>query len=301
MLAGFISVAILSTATAADFSGSLKGVSITDSLANNKAPIASFTYTQEGDIITLDAGGSSDPDGNIVKYKWTFGDGATSEGATATYTLTGTANLQVILTVIDNNNGVALNQQSITPAPKGIADNFSANTASNYTSVTGNVLTVTGGTANPTRAYAKAAFMHSTDLTSSDMVVSAKLSRTSAAGGGLYFRASANGGYFLTINYSTGDRLYLYSVSGTTFTQVTTPMFTGKMIWPVDTSHSMEVTVQGSAITAKIDWNDDGIFDDANGTYTVTDSKIATGTRAGFGATMNGGTASIDDFKANPL
>lgn len=300
-LAGCISLAFLTPATAADFSGSLKGVSITDAQATNKPPTATFTYTQNGDIVTLDASGSSDPDGTISKYKWTFGDGTTSEGATATYTLSGTSKLNVTLTVVDNNNGVALSQQTITPASKGIADDFSANTASSYTSVTGNILTVSGGTATPTRAYTSAAFMYSTDLTSSNMVVRAKLSRTNAAGTGLYFRASANGGYFLTNHYATADRLYLYSVSGSTFSQLATILFTGKMVWPADTSYPMEVTIQGSTITAKIDWNNNGAFDDANGNYTVTDNKITAGTRAGFGAAMNGGTTSIDDFKANPL
>lgn len=124
ILAGFILLAFLSTATAADFSGSLKGVSITDAQVTNKPPTAVFTYKQDGGTIIFDASGSSDPDGSITKYKWGFGNGTASEGVTTTYTLTNTANFQVTLTVIDNNNGVALSQQTITSSSTGISDLF---------------------------------------------------------------------------------------------------------------------------------------------------------------------------------
>jgi len=66
-----------------------------------------------------------------------FSDGTTSEGETATYTLTGTGILKVILTVVDNSNGVSLSQQIITPTPKGVTANFSTDTSRNYTQIFG--------------------------------------------------------------------------------------------------------------------------------------------------------------------
>ncbi len=115
-LAGVLSLALFTTATATDFSGSLKGVTITDAANANKPPVAAFTYAINGNTVTFDASGSTDLDGNITKYKWDFGNGTTAEGATATCALTGTASLHVTLTVVDNNNGVGLNQQTVNSA-----------------------------------------------------------------------------------------------------------------------------------------------------------------------------------------
>ena len=107
-----LSVALLSPATAADFTGNLKGVTITDAQATNKAPTAAFTYTVSGQTVNFDASGSSDTDGTITEYQWDFGNGTKGTGATAstTYTL---GIYPVTLTVIDNAKGVALAQQSI--------------------------------------------------------------------------------------------------------------------------------------------------------------------------------------------
>ncbi|MDJ0807552.1 MAG: PKD domain-containing protein [Gammaproteobacteria bacterium] len=58
----------------------------------------------EGETIVFDGGGSSDPDGNIVRYDWDFGDGTTAVDAgpnpTHVYTAAGVYN--VSLTVVDN-------------------------------------------------------------------------------------------------------------------------------------------------------------------------------------------------------
>lgn len=68
-------------------------------------PIADFTYSptrpQIGETITFNASASYDPDGNIVLYKWDFGDGtnATGEVVTHAYTVPGT--VTVTLTIWD--------------------------------------------------------------------------------------------------------------------------------------------------------------------------------------------------------
>ena len=56
-----------------------KGLTIQD----NFAPEAKFTGPEEvetGKEASFDASQSGDPDGNIVKYSWKFGDGNTAEG-----------------------------------------------------------------------------------------------------------------------------------------------------------------------------------------------------------------------------
>ena len=112
-LTGLLSLALLSQATAADFTGSLKGVTITDAQATNKAPTAAFTYTVSGATVTFDAGGSSDSDGTITEYKWDFGDGSSGSDAQVQHTYSTLADVSVTLTVIDSNQGVALTQQQI--------------------------------------------------------------------------------------------------------------------------------------------------------------------------------------------
>src|SRR5439155_1592703 len=50
---------------------------------------------------------SSDPDGSIVSYSWTFGDGGTSNEQNPTHVYTATGSYTVTLTVMDNQGATA--------------------------------------------------------------------------------------------------------------------------------------------------------------------------------------------------
>ncbi|MGD9948945.1 MAG: discoidin domain-containing protein [Desulfobulbus sp.] len=120
---GLLSLVFLSPAMAADFSGSLKGVSITDSQAANKPPVAAFTYTMNGDIVTFDASGSYDSDGTITNYTWDFGDGSLGEGMSVSHQYNPLASAPVSLTVVDDKNGVMIVQQTVAIAePKWLGE-----------------------------------------------------------------------------------------------------------------------------------------------------------------------------------
>ena len=75
------------------------------------APIATFTVDKKdpvvvGEAITFDAGASEDPDGNIVKWVWNFGDEATIEKETpeeVTHRYSTASDYVVSLTVVDDN------------------------------------------------------------------------------------------------------------------------------------------------------------------------------------------------------
>ncbi len=75
----------------------------------NGAPSAALKQVETacaGDKVTLDASGSSDPDGNSLKYSWDFGDGTTFEGGskvTHKYEKGGSYNVRV--TVNDGSGG----------------------------------------------------------------------------------------------------------------------------------------------------------------------------------------------------
>ncbi|MDR2549395.1 MAG: PKD domain-containing protein [Desulfobulbus sp.] len=120
----FVMLAISQT-FAADFSGSLKRVTITDSQASNKPPIPTFTYTISGKMVTFDASTTTDPDGNITELHWNFGDGSKGSGANTTHQYGTPGSYPITLTAIDNNGAVSLYQLTInlTP-PVKIAVNF---------------------------------------------------------------------------------------------------------------------------------------------------------------------------------
>jgi parallel beta-helix repeat protein len=83
-------------------------------------PIASFTYSPEKPVInqtiTFNASNSSDPDGNITKYDWNFGDGnitnTTEDIINHTYSLAG--DYTVDLTVTDNHGAMNSTEETIT-------------------------------------------------------------------------------------------------------------------------------------------------------------------------------------------
>ena len=83
----------------------------------NLAPVAQGTVAVDGMTVRTDASGSSDPDGTIATYSWSFGQGLpTVQGATAQYTYATPGTYRVRLTVIDD-DGVStrLDQQVTVP------------------------------------------------------------------------------------------------------------------------------------------------------------------------------------------
>jgi len=86
-------------------------------------PIANFTHSPENptvnQTITFDASSSFDPDGNITKYKWDFGDGNITEVEepviTHTYSIAG--NYTVKLTVTDDKGVKSSISRNITVRP----------------------------------------------------------------------------------------------------------------------------------------------------------------------------------------
>lgn len=210
---------------AADFPGRLKEASLTDAQAINKPPVATFTYTINGDTVTFDASGSSDPDGSITKNTWNFGNVATAEGKSATFALSGAQNLQVTLTVTDNNQGVAIHQQTVSAiANGGLTDDFSINSVANYTILSGG-LNIYDGKAHANGAWKTTYAIHNQELASSDHWVEADVYTDGAnATGGLLFRvnktektgymASFANGYVTIHSHSSGTKNWLANYKG---------------------------------------------------------------------------------------
>jgi len=90
-------------------------------------PIASFFYAPDnpytGETITFNASGSYDPDGTIVNYLWSFGDGTNGTDMVTTHTYADDGTYTVILTVTDNNelsNTTAANVTVLNRSPIAI-------------------------------------------------------------------------------------------------------------------------------------------------------------------------------------
>ncbi|WP_220800690.1 glycoside hydrolase family 19 protein [Mitsuaria sp. WAJ17] len=82
----------------------------------NKPPVAAFTSSVDRLNLSLDASASTDPDGQISSYKWTFGDGSSASGAKVTHAYAASGTYAVSLTVTDNKGASNAKSQSFTLA-----------------------------------------------------------------------------------------------------------------------------------------------------------------------------------------
>lgn len=97
--------------------------------APNVAPTAAFTLVVSHLAVTVDASGSSDADGVIASYAWSWGDGTTGSGPATSHTYAAAGSYAVQLTVTDDDGAVAtLSKQADASAPPP-SDPPSANVA----------------------------------------------------------------------------------------------------------------------------------------------------------------------------
>jgi PKD repeat protein len=119
----------------------------------NQPPTAAFTSSCTNLACSFDATASSDPDGTIAGYAWTFGDTTTGTGATPSHTYGSAGTYSVTLTVTDNGGqtGSVTHSVSVT-APAGqlfADDDFNRTVSSGWGSApTGGVWTTGGGASN---------------------------------------------------------------------------------------------------------------------------------------------------------
>ncbi len=69
--------------------------------STNHFPIASFTKTCTALACSFNGGASSDPDGAVANYQWSFGDGTTATGVTTNHTYAAAGTYTTTLTVTD--------------------------------------------------------------------------------------------------------------------------------------------------------------------------------------------------------
>jgi PKD repeat protein len=105
----------------------------------NLPPNATFTYTPTnpfaGSWIQFNASASSDPDGAITSYEWSFGDGTVDTGAIVWHPFTAGGVYPVTLTVTDDGGAT----DSITQTLRVLTTNIAPNALFTYTPATPDV------------------------------------------------------------------------------------------------------------------------------------------------------------------
>lgn len=170
--------------------------------ASNLPPTASFTTSATGLTVAVDARASTDPDGTIASYAWTFGDGATASGATASRSYATAGTYTVTLRVTDDDGATATTTRQVTvaatpppppPPPGSIAeDDFTRTVASGWGSASvggswsagGANYAVTGGvaTALHTPGATRRAVLSNVATTTVDVQVVVALDKAPAGG-----------------------------------------------------------------------------------------------------------------------
>ncbi len=187
----------------------------------NIPPTAAFTYSATNLLVNFDGSGSSDSDGTIASYAWTFGDTNTGTGVTTSHTYASAGTYTVQLTVTDNGGATNYIDHQVTVTSPQQAPTVPAPTLNPLSwitlgqSVTAS-LTVSGSAGTPTGTLT---FYVSTDSGSTWNTFGSNGGVKSLSGGSAtsdsYTPAAAGNNYRFKAVYS-GDTNYLGATSTTT-------------------------------------------------------------------------------------
>lgn len=269
----------------------------------NRAPTAAFAHTEAALKVDLDASESTDPDGTIAAYSWTFGDGGTATGVAASHTYAMPGTFPVTLTVTDDGGETSTTEVDVTVEKDSVyaQDDFARTVANGWgTADTGGAWSVSGttsrysvadGTAKVNVATGSSSTATLPGVSESSTEVSLILSTDKApTGGGQYFsvigrQVNATTDYRVKVRASGGGGVTLYlvrTVNGAE-TILKTSMVGGLTYNPGDQLR-VRLQVTGTSPTtlqAKV-WKD-GAAEPASWQGTTTDATAALQTAGAVG------------------
>lgn len=97
----------------------------------NQPPNASFTSSCTGLTCSFNAGASTDGDGSIVSYSWTFGDATSGSGVTTSHTYPSAGTRTVTLTVTDDRGGTDSTTAQVNAGQNNVAPQASFSVSCN--------------------------------------------------------------------------------------------------------------------------------------------------------------------------
>jgi TolB protein len=118
--------------------GGAKGNQTTNVTVNNppnNPPVASFVPHCTGLTCSFNGSGSSDSDGTIASYAWTFGDGTAGSGATVSHTFAAANTYLVTLTVTDNGGATGTQSKNVTHMHVGDLDRTTTKQGNTWTAI----------------------------------------------------------------------------------------------------------------------------------------------------------------------
>ena len=168
----------------------------------NTPPTASFTTSCSQLTCSVNASGSTDTDGTITSYAWSFGDGQTAIGMTSSRTYAAAGTYTVTLTVTDDDGATASTTRQVSPTappPSGVLaqDAFGRTASSGWgtadlggtwtTASSATSFSVSGGTGNVsmTAGAGRNVYLAGALSSATDMVFTMSTDKA-ATGGGLY-------------------------------------------------------------------------------------------------------------------
>ena len=232
----------------------------------NTAPTADFSSACTQLACSFDGSASTDPDGTISSYTWTFGDNATGTGQTAIYTYGASATYNVTLTVTDNLGQSTATTKQVPvsgPAPPLASDSFNRTVTSGLgnadvggawtTTGAATSLSVSPGGANwrlGTNGTTSTGFLKSVSSTDTDLLTVFSYDKA-PNGSGVYFsavgRSVANNTDYraLALMSNTGVTLTLRKTIANVNTTLATKAVPGMVVTPGQ-SLSLRVQVTGT-------------------------------------------------------
>ena len=189
----------------------------------NSPPAASFTCNPpSGGVplsVSFNASGSYDPDGNIVSYQWSFGDGSSGSGAEITHTYQNAGSFVAKLTVTDNQGARDTSSKTITvsvglaPPAWIIGTWFFGDLEASYTFTQNDVISTVGSTSLSFNSlYQAFADMNdSATSTSYTVIITTSYEGTTATSVYQFVKLTATSlSYSLSINGNTVGLVPLY-------------------------------------------------------------------------------------------